>query len=183
MAYRLHLQASEDAEKGPDHLFALLNDPRDMLERELNHEADFPDGLDDFIVNDDQRENLDDNHSGDGNNKEEHIAINQEAFYHGFRAIRLYTLERAKNGEGQDLKQAIPLVTNYSNRGVSLANLSRSEYDALIRIKTRRSQLQTTSSCIRSIQFLFYEGFSPHGNYTQFIRAKQRTLTYYIKGP
>jgi hypothetical protein len=75
------------------------------------------------------------------------------------------------------------LVANYSNRGEGLANLSRSEYDSLIQIKTRRSQLQTTSSRIRSKQFLFYEGFSPHGNYAQFLRAKQRTLIYYAKGP
>ena len=36
---------------------------------------------------------------------------------------------------------------------------------------------------MRSTQFLFYEGFPPHGNYAQFLRAKPRTLIYYAKGP
>jgi hypothetical protein len=183
MAYLLHLQANEDEEKGADQLFTLLNDHRDMLEREQNHEANIQDGLNDFIVNDDQMEDSDGNHSEDGNNKEERIAIDQEEFYHSFGAIRLYTLERSNNEEGQDVKQAIPLVANYSNRGSGLAKLSRSEYDALIQIKPRRSSLQTSSFHIRSKQFLFYEGFSPHGNYAQFLRAKQRTLIYYAKGP
>ena len=95
----------------------------------------------------------------------------------------MYTLEKANEGKGDDIKQAIPLVANYSNRGLGLANYSRSEYDALVQIKARRTKLDTTSARIRSEQFLFSENFPPYGNYAQFLRAKPRTLIYYGKAP
>jgi hypothetical protein len=118
------------------------------------------------------------------NEKRGQTPLKQEEFCHSFGAIKVYTIEKTEEGEGDDIKQAIPLVANYSNRGLSLANFSRSEYDALIQIKGRRSKLDTDNSFhIRSEQFLFFEGFEPYAYYAQFLRAKQRTLIYYGKGP
>jgi hypothetical protein len=187
LAYQSYIYIDNEQENNFDHLTMVINENQDRLEREQVQEAEIEDDVDDFI--DDSSNNTDENRDNDDSEQEDieekngRTELDQEEFCHSFGAIKMYTLEKANEGEGDDIKQAIPLVANYSNRGLSLANYSRSEYDALVQIKARRSRLDTCSARIRSEQFLFSENFPPHGKYAQFLRAKPRTLIYYGKGP
>ena len=177
LAYQSHIYVENEQEKKEKHLFTLINDQRDQLEREQIQEANVEDVIDTFIdnnYNEDTKNEFDnnldtssqasnestDNDTDDDNNKQGSnegkiggTKLDQEEFCHSFGAIKMYTLEKIKEGQGNDIKQAIPLVANYSNQGFSLANYSRSEYDALVQIKTRRITLDTSSANVRATQF------------------------------
>ena len=66
------------------------------------------------------------------NSSEEKITCDDKKLYFGY--VKTFILERGEE-TNEDIKQIIPVVSCYFNRGESLQGISQSEYNSLIQIK------------------------------------------------
>ena len=79
-----------------------------------------------------------------------------------------------------DIKQALPVVSWYFNRGEKLQGLSDSEYNAFVQV---REKSKGNNGRQRSSSFEFSNGFELAPNYEQVLCQKQKTLIFKGKAP
>ena len=96
-----------------------------------------------------------------------------------FGYVKTFVLER-KEDRNEDIKQALPVISCYFNRGESLQGLSPYEYHAFIQVKEKPESNNGTQ---RSSSFQFSNGFELVSNYEQVLCQKQRTLIFKGKAP
>ena len=115
----------------------------------------------------------------DSSDEDEKLSYDDKKLYFGY--VKTFVLERGEE-KNEDIKQMIPIVSCYFNRGESLQGLSQSEYNSFIHIKVKPKGNNGTqiSSC-----FEFANGFELAPDYEKVICQKHKRnngaqISYYF---
>ena len=100
--------------------------------------------------------------------KEKQIVSEDDNIFFGY--VKTFTLQRGEEGN-IDIKEALPVVSCYFNRGERLQGLSNTEYNAFVQI---REKPKGNNGKQRSSSFEFANGFELAPNYEQVLCQKQK---------